>query len=114
MKVTDADERIFTCKKNENGKMSMICKKTLFGINFAFKPAVPNSFVEDEDSGVIEFTVARDTDLIINFNYSQQGGGVYECGLEEVDGLPDKTFPDTVRQFGPLPQRRTYTFLLEN
>jgi hypothetical protein len=112
MKVKDAGELIFTCTKDEKATMSITCDNTLFGINYTFKPAVPNTFVEDQDSGVIKFTVARDTDLIINFNYSQQVGGVYQCGIEEVDDFPDKTFPDTVRQFGPLPQRRTYTFLL--
>jgi hypothetical protein len=114
MKVEDPGELIFRCEKSEDGRISIACDNTLFGINFRFRPAVPHTFSENIESGVIEFVVARDTDLIINFNYSGQIGGVYDCALTNVDGFNGDTFPDQVLQFGPLPQGRTYSFLIEN
>ena len=113
MKVDDAGERIFICSKGEEASMKMTCLGTAFGINHAFSKPVPNSFDENGDSGVIEFTVSRDTKLIINFNFSSDAGGKYRCALSDVEEDPDGAFNETVKQFGALPQRRTYTFLIE-
>jgi hypothetical protein len=114
MKVKDAGELIFTCAQDEEGALSMTCANTLCEINCDFEPSVPNNLVTDSNSGVISFTVERDTDLIIIFHYTGQVGGKYECELRDVDDFPGGVFPDTVKQFGPLPQRRTYSFLIED
>ena len=113
MKVIDPRELIFSCHKDEEGTMSMTCDNTLFGINFRFRPAVPHSFSSDSDSGLIKFTVTQDTDLIINFNYSGQVGGVYNCALTDVEDFENDTFPHEVQQFGSLLKGRTYSFLLK-
>lgn len=113
MKVDDAGERIFICSKGEKASMTMTCSGTEFGINHAFSKPVQNSREENDDSGTIEFTVSRDTRLIINFNFSSDSGGKYRCALSDVEDDPDGAFNETVKQFGALPQRRTYTFLIE-
>jgi hypothetical protein len=114
MKVEDAGERIFICSEGEDARMEMTCTGTLFGITHVFDPPIHNTKKSDDESGVISFAVSRDTKLIINFHYSSASAGKYKCALFEVEEDADGAFNETVKQFGDLPQRRKYTFLIED
>lgn len=115
MRVKDAGGRIFNAtKKNEKGKMEMSCKGTAFGVNYAFDPPVPSEFKVTGDNGVLKFSITHDTELILNFNFSKNTGGEYECALTHIDGDSDGIFPETVIQFELFPERRRYAFLERN